>query len=230
MATSDKKTVKISDTTNSSAIELSDHSYNEFAMNIVYDYARDIEKNGVARAVHQYCIASLSFGKIVDEERLLKTVRKILVDQEKEVLGESRRLCHQQRYSTSIDESTIKIPDYAYGSYKQKEKKKFLIDSNQSPSKIVEACTKEFDIEYSTIRPSYIKTRYLSEGNQKKTTLHIPVCGKVNKIDPQTERTLDLFVESWNKLNRNVGEPVQIEWSICGDTIYFESNLDALNY
>lgn len=199
--------------------DLTEAWYNEQARRLVHEYDGTMECSWEERAVHRFCASALTTsGTEIDEAKLLKNVKRLIKEREdmvmeRDALKETLSWLDRQDELEMLEEGMI--PQYQ----ERVDPVDDLVHGGLVGEKFIEAAMRVFRVQES-IMPLGIRKYRLGEGNARQTM--VPCVGTLPHaagFRPVDERALDVFCESWNRRQRQQGEPLCIEWSAHPDAV-----------
>lgn len=193
--------------------DLTETWYHEQAQRLVHEYDGKMECSWEERAVHRFCASAWTTSRVeIDEARLLKSVKGIIKEKEdmameRDALSETLEWLSRQEEMELLEENAI--PHFK----ESHDPVENLADGGLTGERYLEAAARVFKVQES-IMPLGIRKYRLGEGNARQTM--VPCVGQLpheSGFRPVDERALDAFCETWNRKQRQQGEPLCIQWS-----------------
>lgn len=199
--------------------DLTEAWYLEQAQRLVYEYDGTMESSWEERAVHRFCASAWTTSRVeIDEARLLKSVKGVIKEREdmtmeRDALKETLEWLDRQDELEALEENAI--PHFK----ENRDPVEDLVHGGLMGEKFLEAASRVFSVKES-IMPLGIRKYRLGEGNARQTM--VPCVGVLpheGAFRPVDERALDAFCETWNRKQRQQGEPLCIQWSAHPDSV-----------
>lgn len=146
-------------------------------------------------------------GVMLDREKLLQAIYDCLKEREEAVLGEGslKALAARLMKESYLDDAVMPVIEVTHDPMVD------LLETSHSSRTYVEAAEKIFSVKKSNL-PAGIKKYRIGEGYRNETK--VPVNAKIpgGHLTPRIEKALDVYVESWNKMQAQQGEPYRLSW------------------
>jgi len=188
--------------------DLSDDWYDRLAEKLCSEYGANLEGQWEETLATRIVSSNLATNGIkLDRDKLLKSIYTCIEEREDRVMeeGSLKSLAKRLMKESFLDNPVMPILDE-----ERNDPVADLLESNLSLGGFVDAAEKLFSIRKSTV-PAGIKKYRMGEGTHRETS--IPVNGRFPRnLDSTVERTLDRYVESWNRKQELSGEPYKISW------------------
>lgn len=186
-----------------SGLPLSDEWYKTLADKAVNDYGTNLEGRWEESYVDSICNAAKATSRVeLDDKKLYSAVKeKIKNDEEKAQAKEDMRSLAKMIKKENSSERAL---------FSQISE---ILSSKTSSLDRINLCNSFFSIKKSILPPE-IKRLRIKE-NRLSNCL-IPIRGKIPEgydFSYDMEVALDLYQESWNRLQAMSGEPVKIKWA-----------------
>lgn len=197
------------------AEELGDQWYVSTARDLLHKYGQhNIEFNWEEKAVKSLCDHTYATSGVeIDAEKLLSAVFDVIEEEEQLRIAKSTLEEASNSLRTSAINESMLQPVFEIHEDPADDIMNELASLRTSDAEFVKICSETLRIRESRVAKSLRKFVF-QEG--MSADMHIPMKAQLPHnfgLRAVDEKVLDMFVESWNKLQAFAGEPVEIEWS-----------------